>query len=117
MGKANKSGMKGMKRKAMKKSVIAKGKRAKSSVFRGTWERTSGGLKKSDLKKNKDGRIVSKAMSEAGKKRFAKNGLGKWVEAVSSAKKSLGIRGFQIIGGKTAKGQALLKKARSLYRK
>merc|ERR1712126_555879 len=66
--KAKKSGMKGMKKKAMKKSVIAKGKRAKSSVFRGTKNKTSGGLKKSDLKKNKAGRIVSKKASDAAKK-------------------------------------------------
>merc|ERR1712133_192350 len=65
--KAMKSGMKGMKKKAMKKSVIAKGKRAKSSVFRGTKNKTSGGLKKSDLRKNKSGKIVSKKASDAAK--------------------------------------------------
>merc|ERR1739845_331193 len=115
--KAKKSGMKGMKKKAMKKSFSAKGKRAKSSVFRGTKNNTSGGLKKSDLRKNKSGKIVSKKASDAAKKRFVKNGLGKWTKAVNAARKSMGIKGFQAVGGKSAKGQALLKKARSLYRK
>merc|ERR1719278_419305 len=106
-----------MKKKAMKKSVIARGKRAKSSVFRGTKAKTGGGLKKSDLKKNRNGKIVSKKASDAAKKRYAKNGLGKWTKAVNAARKSMGIKGFQAVGGKSAKGQALLKKARSLYRK
>merc|ERR1712112_389646 len=114
MGK--KAAKSGMKKKAMKVSKIEKGKRAKSSVFRGTKVATSGGLKKSDLTKNKDGRVVSKKRSAVGKKLYQKNGLAKWTKAVQAAKKSLGIKGFQVIGGKTSKGQALLKKARSLYK-
>merc|ERR1719504_524912 len=113
---AMKKGMK-MKKKAMKKSVIAKGKRAKSSVFRGTKAKTSGGLKKSDLTKNRNGKVVSKKASEAGKKNYKRNGLAKFTKAVQAARKALGIKGFQAIGGKSAKGQALLKKARSIYRK
>merc|ERR1712188_301547 len=49
--------------KAMKKSKIAMGKRAKSSVFRGTKVKTVGGLTKSDLMKNKSGKVVSKKAS------------------------------------------------------
>merc|ERR1712114_129230 len=104
----------GMKRKAMKKSVIAKGKRAKSSVFRGTKAKTSGGLKKSDLVRNKAGKIVSRKASENAKKTFKKRGLDKWINATKAARKALGIKGFCPIGGKSAKGQALLKKVRSL---
>merc|ERR1719158_1823752 len=104
----------GMKRKAMKKSVIAKGKRAKSSVFRGTKAKTSGGLKKSDLVRNKAGKIVSQKASENAKKTFKKRGLDKWINATKAARKALGIKGFCPIGGKSAKGQALLKKVRSL---
>merc|ERR1712215_453959 len=106
-----------MKKKAMKVSKIARGKRAKSSVFRGTKEKTSGGLKKSDLTKNKTGKIVSKKASEAAKKRFKKNGLAKFAEAVAKARKSLNIKGFQAVGGKTARGMQLLKRARELYNK
>merc|ERR1719321_1552915 len=91
--------MKGKAMKAMKKkkrvSKIAKGKRAKGSVFRGTKEKTVGGLKKSDLMKTKSGRIVSKKASAAGKKRY-KNISG-WVAAVSKARKALGVKGFVAI--------------------
>merc|ERR1719437_238256 len=41
--------------KAMKKSMVAKGKLAKAMVLRGSKTRTSGGLKKENLKKNKAG--------------------------------------------------------------
>jgi len=85
--------MKAMK-KAMKVSKIAKGSHAKSLVFRGKREKTSGGLTKADLVKNKNGKIVSKA-SAMGKKRFA--GLKKWTEAVSKARKALGLKGFVAI--------------------
>merc|ERR1712137_723945 len=103
--------------KAMKKAMksnIAKGKRAKSSVFRGTKAKTSGGLTKDKLTKNKAGKVVSKAMSAASKKRYAK-GIGLWNKAVQSARKELGIKGFQAVGGKSAQGKALYAKAKSLY--
>merc|ERR1719365_235491 len=99
-----------MKKRAMKKSIIAKGKRAKSSVFRGTKVKTSSGLKKSDLVKNKRGKVVSKKKSAFGQK-------NKWAAAFKKARKDLGIRGFCPCGGKTPKGKALLAKTRSYYRK
>merc|ERR1739848_819080 len=117
MGKKKSMKKGGMKKKAMRVSKIAKGKRAKSSVFRGTKAKTSGGLKKSDLTRNKDGKVVSKKASAAGKRLYKKNGIDKWIKAVQAAKKSLGIKGFLVVGGKSSKGQALLKKARSLYKK
>jgi len=103
----------GMKRKAMKTSVIARGKHAKSVVFRGTKVKTVGGLKKSDLVRNKNGKVVSRRASENAKKNY-KKGLHKWFTATKAARKSLGIKGFCPVGGKSAKGQALLKKVRSL---
>merc|ERR1719361_2013727 len=116
MKSMKKSSMKSMKKKAMRVSKIARGRGAKARVFKVSKASTSGGLKKSDLMRNKSGRVVSKKRSAAGKKLFAKNGLGKWLKAVAAARKSLGIKGMQPVGGKTAKGQALLKKARSLYK-
>ena len=104
-------------RKAMKVSKVAKGKRAKASVFRGTKEKTSGGLKKTDLAKNKAGKVVSKKASLASKKRFAKSALKKWSDATKQARKTLGITGFQAVGGKTKQGQALLSKIRAAYKK
>merc|ERR1719341_855958 len=102
--KATKS-MKSMKKKSMKKMKAKK-------------EKTLSGLKKDDLKKNADGKIVSKKRSELAKKAYHKsgNGLKKWFKAVSAARKALGIKGMVPVGGKTDKGQALLKKVRSLYK-
>merc|ERR1719335_926425 len=90
--------MKGMKRKAMKKSVIAKGKRGKASVLRGTKEKTVGGLKKSDLMKNKNGKVVSRKQHARGVKAYAK--IRGWTNAVKQARKALGIKGFCAVGGK-----------------
>ena len=99
----------------MQKSVIAKGKRAKVAVFKGTKAKTVSGLKKSDLKKNKAGRIVSAKKSAAGKKAFKR--IAGWNAAVTKARKALGIKGFCAVGGKSAKGKALLTKARSIYKR
>lgn len=41
---------------------------SRAQVFHGTAERTSGGLKKNDLKRTKRGEIVSKKASAAAKK-------------------------------------------------
>merc|ERR1719420_848534 len=104
--------MKGMKRKAMKVSKVAKGKRSKSSVFRGTKEKTSGGLKKSDLVKSKTGKVVSKKSSEAAKKRFKGSALDKWCRAVQAARKALGLKGFVAV----KKGTPVYNKAKSLMK-
>ena len=41
---------------------------SRSAVFHGNADHTSGGLKKSNLKKTKDGRIISKKASNTSKK-------------------------------------------------
>merc|ERR1712050_764283 len=93
------------------KSVIAKGKRAKSSVFKGSKEKTTSGLKKSDLQKNKRGKIVSKKASAAGKKKFG--AIKGWTAAVQKARKQLGVKGFVAI----KKGSPLYNAAKALYKK
>merc|ERR1712029_1165257 len=95
-----------MRKKAMK--VSTKGK--KWQVFKGAKISTKGGLKKSDLKKSKSGKIVSAKASARGKKFFAAR-IGKWSGAVSKARKALGIKGFIPVGGKSKAGQAFLAKA------
>jgi len=102
---------------ARKKSVVAKGKRAKSSVFRGTKLRTSGGLKKSQLKRNKRGKVVSVKASNRSKNSKSGAKIAKWGKAVAAARKQLGIKGFCAVGGKKGQGKALLAKVRSLYKK
>ena len=105
-----------MKKKAMKVSKIATGVLRKFAVFRGSKEKTSGGLTKSQLVKNKQGKIVSKASSALSKKRFAGSALQAWAKACSAAKKALGISGFVAVGGKTAQGKALYAKAKAIYK-
>ena len=83
-----------------KKWMVLAGKRIK----------TKSGLKASDLCKNKQGKVVSKKKSARGKK-------SGWMQAVVKARKAMGIKGFQLCGGKTAKGQALYRKAKSFYKK
>ena len=103
--------MKGMRRRAMKKSVIAKGKRAKTSVFRGTKAKTQGGLKKSDLTRSKSGKVVSKKQNAAGKRAYKH--IRGWTVAVQKARKALGVKGFCAV----KKGSALYRKAKELYGK
>jgi hypothetical protein len=117
------SAMKAMKAMKMAKMSAMKMKMAKKvskigkrrSVFSGKKVKTVGGLQKKDLKKNKAGKIVSIKSSAAGKKAYKR--IQGWTSAVSKARKALGVKGFCAVGGKSAKGQALLKKARSLYKK
>merc|ERR1712167_528913 len=74
----------------------------------GTKEKTLSGLTKSDLIKNKRGKIVSKKASLQAKKN---NYVKGWYTAVQKARKALGLKGFVAI----KKGSALYKKAKELY--
>merc|ERR550514_2476178 len=97
-----------MKKKAMKskkKSIIASGRFAKSLVLSGAREHTKGGLKASDLIKNRYGKIVSKKQSAASKK-------NPWIIACKAARKALGKKGMCCVGGKTPEGRALYLKAK-----
>jgi len=106
--------MKSMKKRSMKKRVSKTGKRV--SVFHGTKHHTNGGCTKNDFKKNRAGRIVSRRVSDQAKKSKGYKVVKAWAAANVKARKALGIRGFVPMGGKTARGQALLKKARSLMK-
>merc|ERR1719321_1550011 len=104
----------GMKRKmAMKKSKVAKGRGAKARVYKGKKEKTSGGLKKGDIIKNKAGKFVSRKASNRAKN--SKNGkkIIKWAHAFKAARKALGVKGFK----PCKKGSALYKKTMELYKK
>merc|ERR1719350_1723439 len=105
-----------MKMKAKRPSVIAKGKRAKSSVFAGRKQKTSSGLSKSDLVKSKTGKIVSGKASANSKKRFAISKVKVWADALKKARKELGIKGFEPVGSKSTQGRALLAKVKSLVK-
>mmetsp|Transcript_64981 Transcript_64981/g.164685 ORF Transcript_64981/g.164685 Transcript_64981/m.164685 type:complete len:115 (+) Transcript_64981:3-347(+) len=112
-----KKGMKAVMKKGMKAkkiSKIAKGPRARVSVFQGGKQKTSSGLTKAGLTKSKEGRIVSKKSSAIAKKNYVGSKAKAWADACKAARKALGLTGFVPIGGKTAAGKALYAKAKSL---
>merc|ERR1712060_361601 len=102
--------------KAKRVSVIAKGKNARATVFRGFKAKTASGMTKDSLAKNKRGKIVSKKASARGKKNFANSALKAWCDATKAARKALNLKGFVPVGGKTAQGKALYAKAKSLLK-
>lgn len=107
-----------MKSKVMKskrRSTIATGKLAKAMVLRGSKVKTTGGLKRESLFKNKRGRIVSKKASASGLKRFQGSKFEQWTKAVAAARKALSIRGFVALNGRTLQGKALYAKAKTIY--
>merc|ERR1719272_1685315 len=91
--------------KAMKKKVIS-ARLAKRHAFKGKITNTHGGLSKTDLVMNKNGKVVSKKASLKGKK-------SPWIAAVQRARKELKIKGFCAI----KKGTPFYKKAKELYGK
>merc|ERR1712127_766374 len=109
--------MKAMKAKSMKSrrvSKIATGRCARFAVLSGEKEKTSSGLTKEGLFRNKAGKIVSKAASARLKKAFASSAAKKWSEAVKQARKALSIQGFCPVGGQTPQGKALYAKVKSI---
>merc|ERR1719282_800148 len=104
--------MKAMKKKVMKKSKIATGRFAKALVLKGARVKTVGGLRQSQIMKNKRGKVVSKMKSEMARKKYKGSKLEAWNKAVATAKKELGITGFVLLNGKTPQGRALYAKAK-----
>ena len=95
--------------RAMKKKVIS-AKLARRHAFAGKISKTKTGLTKSDLVKNKMGKIVSKKASLKAKKL---NAFGPWLAAVKKARAELKIKGFSAI----KKGTPFYKRAKELYTK
>merc|ERR1712203_101366 len=93
-------------------SKIASGRMAKSLVFRGLREKTSGGLKQDAIIRNKRGKYVSKRASANGKRRFKQ--IEHWVEAVMDARAALHTKGFVAVNGKNIQGKALYVRAKAL---
>ena len=91
----------------MARRVRVRGSRRQ--VWNGTRQKNKSGLTKSDFMLNKNGRLVSKKQHARGRKQF-KNIRG-WINAVSKARKALGITGFCAV----KKGTPLYIKAREFY--
>jgi len=92
--------------KSMKAMKVVSARLAKRHVFAGKTTKTVGRLAKSDLVKNKSGKVVSKQASARGKK-------NPWIVACSAARKALKIKGFAV----AKKGSAYYIKAKQLYKK
>merc|ERR1719162_1636896 len=104
-----------MKAKVMKAKTVAKaGKMAKAHVLMGLRVKTSGGLKKDNIIKNKSGKAVSKAKSVKAKANFKGSALESWIKACQAARKAMGIKGMAVVGGSTTQGKALYAKAKAL---
>jgi hypothetical protein len=91
----------------MARRVRVRGSRRQ--VWNGSRQKTSSGCDKSTFKLNKNGKVVSKKRSAFGHRQF-KNIRG-WIQAVSKARKALGITGFCAV----KKGTPLYRKAREFY--
>merc|ERR1719408_978747 len=105
----------GSQRKVMKSkrvSKIARGRFAKALVFRGSKEKTVGGLKQESLMKNKRGKVVSKRASAQGRRAYKR--IEAWVGACVAARAALRVTGFVAINSKTVQGKALYVKAKAL---
>merc|ERR1719484_258532 len=96
-----------------RRSKIARGKRAKAMVMRGTKLKTSGGLTRELLMRNKRGKIVSKKASAHGHLAFRR--IESWVDSVMEARAALHARGFVAFNGRTLQGKALYVKAKALH--
>lgn len=103
--KPMKKAMKPMKPKAQ---TTATGRLSMYLVKSGKRKQTKGGLKATDIIKNKAGNYVSKKKSEHSK-------TFPWIVAVKAARTALGITGFQVLGGSTPAGKAYLAKAREIF--
>merc|ERR1712045_580804 len=63
--------------KVKRTSIIARGKLAKALVFRGSKQKTQGGLTKDLLMKNKSGKVVSKARSALARQQWESSAMKK----------------------------------------
>jgi len=106
-----------MKLKAAEKERKLKMVGSRMEVFKGKAWSTSkrSKLQKGALIKNQKGKIVSAAQSQATKSRFAESAADKWSQGLRIARAELGETGFCPLGGKSARGQALLAKTKEAY--
>merc|ERR1711973_16732 len=107
-----------MGRRVTKKRRVARRKKrvsirgSKQQVWNGTKKKTkTSGHTKSQLMKNKRGKLVTIKSHKAGQKQYKQNGLSKWTSACMKARKKLGIVGFKAV----KKGTAYYKEARKIY--
>merc|ERR1712046_419855 len=108
----------GSRRRVARRRVVRRRKARKSirgtrsQVFRGTRQKVkTTGQVKSDLMKNKRGKIISKKQHAFGKRSY-KN-IKSWTQAFMQARKNLGLTGFV----PCKKGAKFYKECMKIYRK
>jgi hypothetical protein len=79
-------------------------------VWKGDLKKTSGGLRKQDLIKNKRGKIVSKKKSEAARKNKDANNLGQWLRSKGEKFLSKGLKPADIVRKDKRKKKVVPKK-------
>lgn len=94
-------------------SIIARGRLRRFMVFSGRRQKTTGGLTKESITKNKRGRYVSRKQQAHGLKMY-QNVRG-WNVAFRDARTQLNCQGFVAINGRTLLGQALYVRMKKLY--
>merc|ERR1712038_92010 len=99
------------KKRVSKRRTVVRRKKARKNVrgskiqvFRGSRQKTAGGLTKSSIIRNSRGRYVSKKQHNHGKQ-------SKWIKAVVKARKNLKIKGFMAC----KKGTRFYKEAKRIY--
>mmetsp|Transcript_8926 Transcript_8926/g.21779 ORF Transcript_8926/g.21779 Transcript_8926/m.21779 type:complete len:367 (-) Transcript_8926:294-1394(-) len=126
MGNKKKAARMSKMKKPMKKmSVMKKMKKKKDKfkrrttkkwlVYQGRRLRTTGGLTKEGLKRNKRGKIVSRKAAAATMRKPQTKTVLNWAGCLKAARQLLGLVGFVPCGGKTEAGQRLYRETRRLY--
>jgi hypothetical protein len=90
---------------------VKKAAGSRRQVYNGTAKHTPGGLQSEDLKKNKEGKLVSKAASDAGKKNFKH--ISQWhalVMKVYNQNKAKGEKGADALSKAMKQAKALYKR-------
>merc|ERR1739848_735089 len=104
-----------------KRRVVRRRRKARRVSVRGSRIQVRHGTKqkvkttgqtKTDLMKNKRGKVVSKKANAAGKRTYKQNGLSKWTKAFMQARKNLKLKGFVAC----KKGTKFYKEAMRLYK-
>ena len=97
------------------------GQAMRIAVYGGAWHKTTGGLRREDMKlKVGSSRVISKRQSLASQQKYRGSKLHAWNTAVTIARERFNeecYNRFVPMGGKTELGQRLLRETRKWYRK
>ncbi|CAD7965009.1 unnamed protein product [Amoebophrya sp. A120] len=102
-------------RKVRNEFLRKKNLEIKKALWKKKIKQTTGGVWQDQLSTNKRGKVVFTKKSNQMKSDPRGQRIAMWGMSVKAAYKALGLTGFIPCGGKTEKGQQLLKKAHEFY--